>query len=405
MRVPTAILVVVAGAGGGCRPGPANPSPALGEPRLAWVFEAPRPGTVLATPAVTPDAIYLAAAHPRGIDYTGAVYALDPATGKVRWTFDRDGTMLPSASPPLAAGGRLFVGEGMHGHFACRLQCLDAASGRPVWDRPVGDHIEGGPVAADDLVLFSAGNDGLYAVDRATGAVKWNFRADLHIDSTPAVVSGRAFVGSGTSRRFQNYQVVCLNVSSGKPIWRTPVTLPAWGNPLVDRDRVYVGLGNGRLTESARPPEKPAGALVCLDAATGQHMWTCPVGDAVFGRPAAGGGRIVFGSRDGNVYGVGPDGREAYRMPMGGPVVAGVEAAGGRVYAASVAGRVVCLDGVTGTEKWRHDLDRTGVEPHVFAAPVVVGGRLYVAAEMTAGETGVVSLFAFDLPPGDGGGP
>jgi len=397
-RFAVAALVGLA-LGSGCRPSPPS-SPAPPEPRPAWVFEAPRPGTVLAPPAVAADAVYLAVSHPRGLDSAGAVYCLDPASGKSRWAFDRDGKMLPTASAPLVAGGRLFVGEGMHGHADCRLQCLDAKTGRPLWDRRVGDHVEGGPVAAGDRVLFSAGNDGLYAVDAATGAVAWQFTADLHIDSTPAVVGGRAFLGSGKSRRYSNYQAVCLDVANGGPIWHTPVALPAWGNPIVADGRVYIGLGNGRLTESAPPPDRPAGALACLDAATGRLLWTFPAGDAVFGRPAVAGGNIIFGSRDGNVYGVGPDGREVFRLPMGGPVVAGIETADGRVYAASVAGRLVCLDPVTGREQWRHELGRPGAEPHVFASPVVVGGRFYVAAEITTGQTGIVTLFCFELPGG-----
>jgi outer membrane protein assembly factor BamB len=351
----------------------------------------------LAPPVVTPDAIYLAASHARRLDSTGTIYCLDPATGKSRWVFDDGGKMLPTASAPLVAGGRLFVGEGMHGHTDCRLWCLDTVTGRPLWDRAVGDHVEGGPVAAGDLVLFSAGNDGLYAVDAATGTVAWHFAADLHIDSTPAVAGERVYFGSGKSRRFANYQVVCLEARSGKQVWHTPVSLPAWGNPIVADERVYIGLGNGRLTESAKSPEVPAGALACLDAATGQLLWSFPASDAVFGRPAVLGGSIVFGSRDGNVYGERPDGTEAFRVPMGGPVVAGVEAADGRVYAVSVPGRLVCLDAATGREQWRHDLGRPGVVPHVFASPVVTGGRLYLAAEMTTGQTGIVTLYCFDL--------
>ena len=383
-----------------CRSDRPAPAPDPPGPGLVWVFEAPRPGTVLAAPTVTPEAVYLAASHARGLDATGAVYALDPATGKPLWTFDRDGTMLPTASTPLAADGQLFVGEGMHGHTACRLQCLDAATGRPLWDYPTTDHIEGGPAVADGLVIFPAGNDGLHAADAETGKPRWTFRADLHIDSSPWVAGDRVFVGGGRSRRYQNYQVVCLDARTGNPVWRTPVDLPAWGSPVVAGNRVYIGLGNGRLNESARPPETPAGAMVCLDGATGRVLWTFPTGDAVFGRPTVVGERVIFGSRDGHLYGVGPDGREAFRVSVGGPVVAGEAAAGGRACAVTVTGRIVCLDPTDGREHWRHHLARPGVTPHVFGTPVVAGGRLYVAAEMTTGRSGIVSLFCFDLAEG-----
>jgi eukaryotic-like serine/threonine-protein kinase len=387
----------------GCRSGTPSAPPPPG-PQAVWVFEAPRPGSIVATPRVTVDHIYLAAAHTQGFNLAGAVYALDPATGKSRWVFDRDGHMLPTASAPLLIGDRLYFGEGMHGHFACRLHCVDAATGQARWHFATGDHVEGGPIEAGGLVLFPAGNDGLYAVDATSGEPKWNFRADVHIDSSPCVSGNRAFVGTGKSRRFSNYQVVCLDVPSGNPVWRTPVHLPAWGDPIVAGERIYVGLGNGRLNESAKPPETPAGGLTCVDATNGKLLWSFPTGDAVFGRPAIVGERVVVGSRDGNLYGLAVDGHEAWRLSMGGPVVAGVASVGAKVYAVSVAGRIVCVDAASGREEWRHELGRVGVEPHVFASPVVLGQRLYIAAEMTTGQTGIVSLFCFELPADSGGG-
>src|SRR5204862_2540161 len=141
-----------------------------------------------------------------------------------KWMFDRDGQMLPVASSPVASGVHLYVGQGMHGNFSCRLQCLDRLTGKALWDFEAGDHIEGGPASGEGILFFSAGNDGLYAIDALTGAFRWNFRPDLHIDSTPDVAGGRVYVGSGKSRRFSTYQVVCVEARSGKPVWRTPVS-------------------------------------------------------------------------------------------------------------------------------------------------------------------------------------
>jgi outer membrane protein assembly factor BamB len=373
-------------------------------PRLVWVFEAPHPGFVVASPLISDTAVFLATGHTSGFHRRGAVYAIDPITGKSKWVFDRGGEMLPTASTPLLVGDRLFVGEGLHSNFACRLQCLDPRTGDSKWTFPTSDHIEGGAAVADNTIVFPAGNDGLYAVDANTGKQKWNFVADLHIDSTPWIENGRVFVGSGPSRRFNNLQVICLESKTGNPIWRTPVKLPAWGSPIVDRDRVFVGLGNGRLTTPAEPPELPAGALTCFDAKSGAERWTFPVGDAVFGRPAVVGDCVVFGSRDGNLYGVSFDGQEVFRLPMGGPVMASATASGGFVYSVSVPGRVACVNPADGSEVWRYELSQRGAPAEVYAAPRVSGPHLFVAGEMKVGQVGFVCLHCLELPHTDNSG-
>ena len=303
--------------------------------------------------------------------------------------------MLPTASTPLLAGGRLFLGEGLHSNFACRLHCLDAGTGQALWTFPTSDHIEGGATTAAGLVIFPAGNDGLYALDMETGKPRWNFRADLHIDSTPFVNEGRVFVGSGPSRRYDALQVVCLDAVRGQTIWRTPMKLPAWGAPVVEGGCVFVGLGNGRLTE---PAAEPAGGLACLDAKDGAVRWSFPVADAVFGRPAIAGERVVFGSRDGNLYGLTFDGKEVFRLSMGGPVMAPPAVDRGLVYAVAVSGRIVCVNAADGRELWRYELSQRGSLPSMYAGPRVAGRRLFVAGEMKAGHASIICLHCFELP-------
>ncbi|HEV3383644.1 MAG TPA: PQQ-binding-like beta-propeller repeat protein [Gemmata sp.] len=370
-------------------------------PRLLWVFEAPKPGFVVAAPLISDAAIFLAVGHTSGFHSRGAVYAVDPITGKSKWVFDRGGEMLPTASTPLLVGDRLFVGEGLHHNFACRLQCLDPRSGAAKWSFPTGDHIEGGAAVVDDTIIFPAGNDGLYALDSTTGKQKWNFSSGLHVDSTPWIENGRVYVGSGPSRRFDTLQAICLESKTGNPIWRTPVKLPAWGSPTVARNRVFVGLGNGRLTMPAVAPEVPAGALACFDAASGTELWNFGVGDAVFGRPAIVGETVVFGSRDRNLYGVSFEGREVFRIPMGGPVMASATASGGFVYCVSVPGRMVCLNPADGSEVWRYELSQRGAPAEVYSSPRVSGSRLYQAGEMKVGQAGYVCLHCLELPNTD----
>jgi outer membrane protein assembly factor BamB len=366
-----------------------------------WMFQAPEHGGVVSAPALDEERVYLAAVHFRGFSRSGAVYGIDRRTGRQLWKFDDDGRMLPTASSPALAGGKLYLGEGMHANFVCRFYCLDAATGRKAWDFETDGHVESSPCVADGRVYFGAGDDGVYCLDAATGAPRWHFREDLHIDASPAVAGGRVYVGSGQSRRFRDRQVLCLDAATGRVLWRVAVELPAWGSPALDGDRVFVGLGNGRLTESVAPPERPAGAVVCLGVDDGRRFWQAPAGDGVLLRPAVGGGRVFFGSRDGRCYCVGrDDGRPVWSCDLGSPVLAAPALADGRLYAVASGGLLTARDPETGGELWRFDLARESqTQPRVFALPrVAVGGagqrEILLGAELQYGVTGAAVLYS-----------
>src|SRR5207302_8287917 len=138
------------------------------------------------------------------------------ATGKAVWKFDDGGKMQHMYSSPCVAGGRLFVGEGMHANFVCKLYCLDAATGRKLWDYRTSSHIESTPCAAGGRVYVGAGDDGVYCFDAASGQVCWHFQDPVHVDSTLAVVGNCVYGGSGVSRRHRVTEVFCLDARDGR---------------------------------------------------------------------------------------------------------------------------------------------------------------------------------------------
>lgn len=360
--------------------------------RPVVVFEAPEPGGLIAAPAVGDDGtFYLAAYHARGFRLAGAVYAIDPVSKKTKWTFTANGTMLPTASQPVLHAGKLFVGEGMHANFQCRMFCLDPATGEQVWAKEVSDHVEGGVCPHGNAVIFAAGNDGVWCVDAATGKDRWHFAADVHVDSTPCVVNGVVIVGSGPSRRFKNQQVLGLDAKSGAVKWRVPAKFPAWGSPAVADDLALVGLGTGRLTEAGK---EPGGALFAVGAA-GNERWTAPAADAVFQKPLVHGNRVTFGSRDGKVRSLSCEtGRVIFTADVGGPVLSTPAASGTNTFACTLAGRLVKLDAAgTITDEW--DLAAaSGTAPRIFAPLLIHRGTLYVAGEFVAGDRGSACLYA-----------
>lgn len=399
--VPTAVAAFAAAGlwlwrGSGPPPEPGPPAPAV-----LWTYEAVARGAFVASPRVAGPHLFLTAIRDRGLSPAGAVLCLDRAVHQLLWEFDDGGAMLHSFSTPAAAGGRLFVGEGMHANFDCHLYALDAATGRKLWAAPCASHVESNPQVADGKVYVGAGDEGVLCLDAASGRRLWWSEGPAHVDASPVLAGGRVYAASGVSRRVPAVAgLFALDAATGHTAWRTPTGLPAWATPALDGGALFAGLGNGRLTEKPRPPERPAGAVVCLDADTGAVRWRFDGCDAVFGAPAVDGQRVYAGSRDGGCYALDrATGAVIWRHELGSPVAAGPVWAAGRVVAVGSAGRVCGLDPETGAVAWALELPRPGgLRPRVLAAPAVAdegegGCLIYVATELMGTASNAAVLY------------
>lgn len=411
--------------------GPASLSGEVGEvgesagavaPKLTDVrvwFETADYDEVLSSLAVAGDRVYLGAGKQSGFRSSGAVVCLDRATGRERWRFDDGGALKPVFATPAVGGGHVFAGEGLHTDVERRLFRLDAATGKPSWPKPVAttSHTEGTPRVADGKVYFSAGDDGLYCVNAADGATVWHFRGDeqkLHIDTPPAVANGRVFAGSG----YRTLALLGLDAGTGAEVWRTPVGLRSFGPPLVLGDKVVYGLGTGNLVEDLAaeaeegvPPETaPAGAVVCVEAATGAVVWRYDTPKSVHTALAADARSVYVACKDGSVYAIDrATGKLRWRRSLGSALTAGPAAAtyaGGAltlaVYAVSREGLAACLNPADGSVCWTRDLQaQTGREVQVISTPVVLsagdGARreLVFGAMLTNRNTGARSAAVF----------
>jgi outer membrane protein assembly factor BamB len=377
-------------------------------------------GLIVSSPRVVGNRIYLAVAHKKGFETFGAVYCLDWPGRKVQWTFDNDGDMKQVFSSPCVADGRLFIGEGFHDDTGCKLYCLDAATGTRQWEFQTSSQTESSPCVAGGKVFFGAGNDGVYALDAATGKKLWQFPAEpakgslLRIGAGPTVVGDRLFIGSGVDRNQPenpgDKAVFCLNAETGALVWKVPTDLPCWGAPAVADDVVYVGLGNGDVFQDAT---RPAGALVCLDAATGLKRWRFDVPNGILNRPALDRHRVYFGCRDGFCYCLNRrDGHLRWKQSLGSPVIASLvvddDSGRGRaatVFAIGVAGIVRCIDAQTGKVHWTYS-DLQDRAAHLSSSPALVtsptaGGdrrRLYFGAALNGLTTPALYCLADVLP-------
>ena len=169
------------------------------------------------------------------------------------WKFGDDEGMLPAFCTPTLHDGKLYFGEGLHSDKDCRIFSIDAASGRPAWEKPfqTASHTEGAPAVSNGKIFFPAGDDGLFAADAGTGARLWQYPGGkdrgIHIDAAPAVSGNRVFAGSG----LYSFVAVCLRYRHGGGEVAHRPQAPLVRRPLVLGERVYYGVGTGSMVYDA----------------------------------------------------------------------------------------------------------------------------------------------------------
>jgi eukaryotic-like serine/threonine-protein kinase len=148
--------------------------------------------------------------------YDGNFYALEAATGQLKWKFQTAGErhyagthlhgMQPAAesmpdpwdfflSSPSVWNGTVYFGSGDSNSYA-----LDANSGALKWEFKTGDVVHSSPAIADGTLFIGSWDSYLYALDAATGREKWRFKTgedpDLHnhvgIQASLAIADGSA---------------------------------------------------------------------------------------------------------------------------------------------------------------------------------------------------------------------
>ena len=135
----------------------------------------------------------------------GALTALSAGTGMKMWSIDIGGTR--DTSPVVVDGTLYLLGGDEH------LHAIDAASGKEKWNldtrkmseesggTPLEREVSGllspfSPAVANGLVLITAGDGVLYAIDIATRSISWHFKSDGNSIETPAIVGGSVYVAS-----------------------------------------------------------------------------------------------------------------------------------------------------------------------------------------------------------------
>lgn len=129
---------------------------------------------------------------------SGTLFAIDaPAGGKepaVAWTY-RD----PRRGQPIRSAAAVTDKLVVYGSQGKAIYALDPATGKLKWDQPLATRtrVESSPVIAGDQVIAATAGGVVYVLDAVSSDSAWQYEAGGSFTASPAVVDGRILLGNG----------------------------------------------------------------------------------------------------------------------------------------------------------------------------------------------------------------
>jgi outer membrane protein assembly factor BamB len=269
-------------------------------------------GSLIEFPAVVSDGVAYFA------NLRGVVRAVSMRSGKLVWRHSTPHGKM--AASPAVWRNQLIV-HGMDGH----VWALDRATGRLRWHRTIGSPIESSPVVVHGVDYFGTWSGRLYALDVRTHRLRWSRWLGAKTTSSVAVAGRSVYVGDYGGR------VWALSARTGRTRWVRSVGGRVYGTPAVSHRRLFV-------------PSSDGGSLTAFSTG-GRYLWSVHTGSYVYSSPAVWGGRVFFGSYNGVFYCVSArSGHVLWEVGLGGPISGAAVVVDGVAYAGSFAHRIVGVD-------------------------------------------------------------
>lgn len=282
-----------------------------------------------------------------------------------------------SESSPAVVGGTVFVGAD-----DANLYAVDAATGAVRWTAPTGAAINlSSPAVADGRVFIGSLDQKVYGFDASTDAQLWNASTEAVVQAPPTVANGVLYAASDKLYAFEP--------ATGQVLWTADTGGPVlFSAPTVVGGKVYVG---GFNTEFLH------GVLRAFDATTGDLLWTAMTFGAIEGAPVVVGDAVYLASGFGIQAFDASTGATLWELVLESNALNTPAVVGGVVYVASQSGRVYALNAATGAIEWSTSIS-TRSETIEFSSPAVANGVLYVGSSDAIGTAGLA--WAFDAATG-----
>jgi outer membrane protein assembly factor BamB len=176
----------------------------------------------------------------------------DKSTGFAGWRLRIDPQR--AVPTPAIAGGRVFVGGGFGSYV---FYAFDAPTGAVAWRLATTDDGPTAAVVADDFVVFNTESCTLEVVEAASGREVWHKWLGDPLLAQPAVMDGRIFMVYPS--RGQHW-LGAFTLREGRPLWATRLDHDVITAPVVAEGRIHLSTFDGTVW--------------CIDPVNGRVDWS-----------------------------------------------------------------------------------------------------------------------------------
>ncbi len=319
--------------------------------KLKWSFQAK--DSIESSAAIVDGSVFFGSQD-------GGLYALDLASGKLRWRYDTNAAI--GESSPCVYSGMVFVGD-LNGI----LHAVDSVSGKPRWTFKTEGELKSSPVASGNRVYIGSYDQNLYCVSTA-GALIWKYPTEGPVHCTPGIEGNRVYI-SGCDENFR-----AVDSTSGKQVFAVPLGGYTGASAALGGTFAYVGTFSNEVLAidlrqhvirwtyshpSRKFPFYSSAALSgdklvlggrdkmvhCIHASTGRVAWTFLTKARVESSPLIAGNRVFVGSNDGILYELDLNsGKKNWEFTAGAPLSASPAVARGNLVIGSQDGVVYCFE-------------------------------------------------------------
>jgi outer membrane protein assembly factor BamB len=304
-------------------------------------------------------------------------------------------------SSPIVFDNRIYLttavpdGEIKAGHQSLRTLCLEASTGKVIWDKEVirqddanaprihskNSHASPTPLTDGKRLYVHFGHQGIACLS-LDGAILWLNRdltyKPVHGNGgSPVLAEGKlVFSCDGLDKQF----VVALDCTTGKEIWKTPRKSSSAQKFSFHTPLVIDVAGRKQVVSNG------SGVVNAFDLTTGEEIWKVRHnGYSVIPCPVFGQGLVFVstGYNTAEILAIRPDGRGdvtnthvAWKTKKAAPLSTSPILVDEQLYFISDTGMAACLEAKTGKVYWQ---ERVG--GNYSASPIAGAGLLFFFAE------------------------